>query len=345
MSAAPTRTADFLAFFAAATVPVVWLLQTWVGENNAFTTLLLYLPQHGFGLLPSLFLFRSLWRKSWAATACNGAALAFFAVYLMGVELTVGGTSQPIAARSSIRLVTFNIQMGWGGIPQLESEIKSLQADVICLQETTSSRRSLPDLTPDLLARFPGWYSSRVQEVTTLSRFPIAETKVHPMPAPSGRAMLENTLTTPQGQLTVFNAHISTAHTAAWNEGHQPLPARVWTLLPHIGKTARAREQQLPVIEKALLAAPTPWVLLGDFNNPPRGHFYAFLSRLGTDAFPVAGKGTGFSFPSGFPVMRIDYCWLGPGVTALKCEALPVSASDHRPVVTDILLPTLSDSS
>jgi endonuclease/exonuclease/phosphatase family metal-dependent hydrolase len=79
-------------------------------------------------------------------------------------------------------------------------------------------------------------------------------------------------------------------------------------------------------------------VLVGDFNAPPRAGELAPLWEHLVDAWPVAGSGEGLTFPTTAPTKRIDYITVSPGVTPAGVAVPHTNASDHLPVVADLVV-------
>lgn len=339
-----------LTVFNLALLLVLWVLEEFVGETRRFTTILVYVPQHGFGVLPLLLLPVALWRKRRKRRkllALNLAALAFFLCYFLGARLGLGATRAASSASvTMVRVMTFNINYGTRGAKGIAAVVRRERPDVLCLQET-NHLRGQPDPIPQIQKSLPGWHMARGVEVTTFSRFPLVAYRLHPMPRPTKRELLETTLNVQGRRLRVFNIHLSTSPLA---KARQPLRFSMlrW------GGSAAMRAAQISILERAIetgksgqnrrapKAEPRPFVILGDFNNPPRGRLYRRMKRNWKDAFSAAGCGLGFTFLSHAPLMRIDYVWAGPDVGVTSCHVPNVRASDHRPVVADLSLPTAS---
>jgi vancomycin resistance protein VanJ len=314
---------------------VLWLLEEFVGERTNPTTILLYLPQHAFGLWPLWLCLCSLRRRQWLPAFINTGALTFFLFVLLGLNIPTnrsGGTGR------HLRVMTYNIQFCSYGTAHVAKAIQSQHPDIVCLQETTPDLE-IPDPhdhTAELLTYFPGWHHIRRGDVTILTRFPILIHREHTMPRPNVRVLLEAELQTPEGRFTVFNAHIGTAPPGVDPTWVNTLWGHIWSVLTRTHKTAKARARQLPIIDAATARCQTPYIMTGDFNNPPRGYFYRHLSTNFQDAFKAAGSGLGQSYPARFPMMRIDYIWLGRGTRVQDCFVPRLYASDHRPMVADI---------
>ncbi|MCA9778731.1 MAG: endonuclease/exonuclease/phosphatase family protein [Candidatus Eremiobacteraeota bacterium] len=80
----------------------------------------------------------------------------------------------------------------------------------------------------------------------------------------------------------------------------------------HFGPTdvvQTAQEQRDTAIELSneLKNSSSPTVIAGDFNSPESGPAFKILDANYHQAFKQAGSGLGLTFPSGFPLARIDH--------------------------------------
>jgi endonuclease/exonuclease/phosphatase family metal-dependent hydrolase len=85
-------------------------------------------------------------------------------------------------------------------------------------------------------------------------------------------------------------------------------------------------------------------IVCGDFNDTPVSYVYNKFSRLLKDAFIEAGSGTGTTFRGNFPYVRIDYLFYSPPFKAQHYHTDKVDLSDHYPLVTDIRIHEMADS-
>ncbi len=110
------------------------------------------------------------------------------------------------------------------------------------------------------------------------------------------------------------------------------------------------REQQVQVAE--LLgqrwlgseAFTAPAVLLGDFNALPVSQTYRMLTAVLRDAQDGLGKAATATFPSGFPILRIDHVFLAGDIRVAGVES-PFDprarvASDHLPLIVELEVAT-----
>jgi endonuclease/exonuclease/phosphatase family metal-dependent hydrolase len=300
------------------------------------TSFLTYAPQQFWFGFSSLLLVTSLQLRDRKALALNCIALLFVIFTFQGFNIPWGRTEQSVTQPTRLRVMTFNIEYGAHGIEQIAKVIRQQQPEVLCLQETRGFH-TFPDPVPALVRvlnrQNPGWYMVRTHEVTTMSRYPIRSQRVHVMPPPSKRALLETSVNVRGRVFTVFNAHISMeAADRADRARMRALPR-----LLQLGGSSVMRQKQVNLVLNATKAVGTPFAVCGDFNIPPRGLIYRSLASNLTDSFRAAGWGSGLSFRSDLPLLRIDYIWMSRNVGATNAHVPSVRASDHRPYVADLV--------
>jgi endonuclease/exonuclease/phosphatase family metal-dependent hydrolase len=115
----------------------------------------------------------------------------------------------------------------------------------------------------------------------------------------------------------------------------------------HLGLRGRERVNQM----RALLAPPwlhqpgaeaIPTVLCGDFNAIPRSEAYRLATASLRDAQLAGGGAASPTFPSRFPIMRLDHVFVTEDIEVISTEVvrnrLTRLASDHLPLVAEIRL-------
>lgn len=84
-----------------------------------------------------------------------------------------------------------------------------------------------------------------------------------------------------------------------------------------------------------------PFILLGDFNSPPRGRTYKRLAAELTDA-PLSVSKARATFPARYPLLRIDHIFVSTGIQVTGAHIVRGDAarraSDHLPLVADFEL-------
>jgi endonuclease/exonuclease/phosphatase (EEP) superfamily protein YafD len=80
-----------------------------------------------------------------------------------------------------------------------------------------------------------------------------------------------------------------------------------------------------------------PLIVIGDFNTPAdSAHFDRLRVQL-SGAFETAGRGYAATWPMPLPVLQLDHIWTNKHLRVIRCEHETSIASDHRPVIADIV--------
>lgn len=248
------------------------------------------------------------------------------------------------ASADTVRVVVYNMHAGKdaAGVDNLQrivDFVREARADVVLLQEVDQrTRRSGGVDQPMVLAQRSGFhvafgsaldYDGGKYGVATLSRWPISFDTLYRLPVdpPQERAggsreprgLLRADIASPYGPLTVFNTHIDASREDTW----------------------RRQEAGVIVATVTTTRATRPLVFLGgDMNSTPESAVQEMVRGAGLrDAFAECGQGAGLTFPSDSAVKRIDYLYLTGVAQCARAEVTATRASDHRPLVVDVLLP------
>lgn len=255
--------------------------------------------------LPSL-LATALLRRSPVATA---ACVLPIAVWLATFGASLADKSSP---GGDLTVVSHNVNQN---NPDPRGTARSLiasKAHILALEELS------PDTAPvyerALASSYP--YHFYNGTVGLWSTYPLRHARAVPI-MPWTRAM-RATVDTPKGPLAVYVVHLASVRvrpdgfaTLARNEALDRLTAPL-----HDERAQRV-------------------VVMGDFNGSTDDRALRPLTRSMTSAQSTAGQGFGFTWPSRFPVVRIDQILL-KGVKATSSWNLPVTPSDHIPVAARI---------
>lgn len=84
---------------------------------------------------------------------------------------------------------------------------------------------------------------------------------------------------------------------------------------------------------------PGPLLIVGDFNTPTDATLLNPLRRGFVNAFEWAGRGYAATWPIPLPVLTIDQAWVRDGIEVLDCTHGWTTASDHRPINLQLVLP------
>ena len=247
-----------------------------------------------------------------------------------------------------MRLVTLNTHHGVGpderhDLPRLATLLASADADVICLQEVD---RRFDGRSEDvdqalLLSRALdmqlAWGPAiddpddpdRGYGNVLLSRLPLLVSDVHRLPGDGEpRIALRTMIELDGGALWITSTHLTTGST-------------------------EERAAQVAALAALYDDAMETGVLVGDLNAAPDAGELAPLRERFADAWELAAErddragrrfwrhDAGATHPAGAPRERIDQVWVSPGIAVAAARVLDgVGASDHLPLVVDLLVPS-----
>jgi endonuclease/exonuclease/phosphatase (EEP) superfamily protein YafD len=228
------------------------------------------------------------------------------------------------ASGPTFRVMSVNLLMVNRQTQGIIDEIKAAKPDVLLLQEYTDDWDAA--MTKALAAEFP-YRSSVTQDdsfgVAVCSRTPFINDDVDNR-LPLGRSLVPQTRAVVRfagREIAIYNIHL--------------LPPR------RLDYTAEGRLQFADLLD-LLSAEKLPYVVAGDWNLTGETPQHSALRRIGAgDAHDLAARGRGATWPVNsffryLPGLRLDHVYLGPGLTAVRCETGTGEGSDHRPVVTDV---------
>lgn len=256
--------------------------------------------------------------------------LSFLLYLLLGSVLWAAAADGGGEPEPRFRVMTYNIHHGEGldGKVDLQRTVDLMQAakaDIVALQEVDKGTQRTGRMDfPAELARLSGMtcvfsnnYAFQGGEYgnAVLTRFPVRQTaNLHYRMVRPGeqRGLLQVVLDVHGRELVLLNTHLD----------YRADDVERLSSAAEIG----GRLSQYP--QRAVM-------LCGDFNDVPDSRTYQRFGEWFTDAWGVAGKGTGFTYPAREPSKRIDYIWvLKEGeIEPLELWIPRSEASDHLPVV------------
>lgn len=268
-------------------------------------------------------------------------ALAAVALLLPAAGLLGASTLPEAPQHETVRVMAYNIHQAFGTGGQMDVDavarvILDSGATVVGLQEV--ARGGLLNAGTDLYALLGqrlGWEHSAFFGTTDpvwgnaiLSRYPLGEVERRLLPTEGTlyqRGYLAAPVAAPGGDLLFISTHLQQINDP---DLHDEDPEGDLYPVHH----AQLRQ----VIEE--WAKRRPAVLVGDLNaRPGWRQVDEFLEAGWIDAWDAGGSGDGFTSNAADPLYRIDYVFFTPDLVPSSVEVVESQASDHFPVVADLL--------
>jgi endonuclease/exonuclease/phosphatase (EEP) superfamily protein YafD len=242
----------------------------------------------------------------------------------------------PPAAQTRLRVATFNLLWLNDNLEALIAAIRSLDADVVALQELTPAGAAAMAATLD--ADYPHrllFPRPKANGIGLLSRIPLTPSPdTIPDPDWLGDPVIA-TLSFEGRDVTVISCHAA-----------------------RVVAPASARERQARALVDYARNLQQPCIVMGDFNTTPSNVAYRMLTRGLDDVWRKVGRGLGHTFPGpawntasgdGLPrplrrlvprwLLRIDYILVTRHWGAISARTSPFDgSSDHRPLIADLTL-------
>jgi endonuclease/exonuclease/phosphatase family metal-dependent hydrolase len=241
-----------------------------------------------------------------------------------------GSVFQPIVnpqptEHRSLTVMSYNLHQSFGMDNKLDLEeilatINKANPDLVGFQEADAGR--VPSLSVDQvlwLSRRLNLYSvygpswGNTYGVAVLSRYPVASYQRYLLPSQKQqRACLQVEIDLGSRSLTFFTVHL--------------------------GLDPQERHRQLDQLLLYTAQAPSPKILVGDFNaSPASGEIERVLEQF-DHSYAISGTGNGYTSPADAPRQTIDYIFVSSDIQVLSAEVIPSLASDHLPIAAEISL-------
>ncbi|MEJ7599694.1 MAG: endonuclease/exonuclease/phosphatase family protein [Kofleriaceae bacterium] len=232
------------------------------------------------------------------------------------------------ASTRELRLMSYNLNYGNPDWDSTLDAIDNADADVVLLQEVTSSWKAA------LAKRFDDKYPHQKYRVdgraagglAVLSKLPIDREELWPAPAgtgawfPLGRVVIA----APFGKVQLLNVHLRPAlDSRGWVTGYLTTPP--------------IRRAEIEAHWKRVTLE-LPTIVIGDFNEEPDGKAIEFLTGKGLARVPTSGPKSWRYVRDNVEVLKldIDHVMIDDRLTASNAHVVDAGASDHRPVVVTI---------
>ena len=230
-------------------------------------------------------------------------------------------------------VLTWNLNVGEAGHPDVAAVLRELDADLILLQEVSSAwiptLSPLDDTWPHMAFAGEDAGGLALLSKTPLTQVQTSDSAVDWFPAQSA------TVQAPWGPLEVMNVHLVPPFTRIGG-GMLSLGVGWWT---------RHDDRKREAVEH-LEVLGVPSLMAGDFNTNERGRALRWLAREHglESALPQhQPRAKTWAWPR-LPAWRLDHILLDDCLVAESAQVHRVGPSDHWPVTTQIATATDADA-
>jgi vancomycin resistance protein VanJ len=312
-----------------------------IGERWWVTSVALYLPRAAFlAPLPVLLIALYLVGARRALWLLIVSSLPIFLV-LMGFVFpwpTRVDRGAPV-----VRVLSFNIDSGAGGIDRVFAEVDKYSPDIVFLQE-------LGPLDKKTAALFGTRYPTvrYATQFLVASRFPITSGREPETLSYEGRQRsprwTQQVIETPLGPIAFYNVHpISPREALNALRGNglknEMLEGRGFSGESQevVKSNTGLRVLQIEDFARAAAEETLPVVIAGDTNSPGLSYLLSHELARYQDGFVKAGWGFGYTFPTTRgPWMRIDRMFASEPLRFVRFQVGRSTVSDHDCIVGDL---------
>lgn len=261
---------------------------------------------------------------------------------------------------NAMKIMSYNVRLfdlyNWTGNLKTRAKmfdmIKREQPDIFCIQEyyhedkppfnNNDSLKSI--LKTDQVALKYGVTLHKTQHwgMAIFSKYPIVdEGNVFFKEGKINFAMYADVIYE-KDTIRVYNIHLQSNH--LHNEDYkfleQPdsgsnevIVGNARRLTRRLKNAVIKRTSQVDELAAHMAMSPHPYIICGDFNDPPFSYSYRVLADNMKDAFMECGKGFGITYRGSFPPYRIDFILHQDYFTTRRFQKMNETHTDHYPLV------------
>ncbi|MBC7962207.1 MAG: endonuclease/exonuclease/phosphatase family protein [Steroidobacteraceae bacterium] len=274
---------------------------------------------------------------------------------LLGIVWVVGslmGFCWPLSVKQELpgglplRVMTWNVKYGTHdklAHQAIMYDIDRNNPAVVLLQDAGGV------LNGSLGNYFSKWNVRSYGQYIVASRLPLGELQVRRLSS-QGDTCLRTQLQIGGRTVTLYNVHLESPRMGlnalrVVRKKPRYLPGAI----QHLENNVEERFTQVKALREYIRQERGPVIVAGDLNSPDDSRVCATLRSAGLhDAFAEGGKGYGYTYghfllqhrlPAfDFSWMRIDHIMMSSQFQSRRCWTGTGKASDHRPVIADLVL-------
>lgn len=310
----------------------------WLGALN------LYLPQVIWalpGVVLLLLTARFAFKWAWLPLVC----VLWVLWPIMGYQWPVR-QARADSLGKALRVMTWNIKYGKHDLLPLIEELEKSRPDIVLFQDAVHAGRG------PLMDYFKGWQVRSQGQYLIASKYPLSRAEIHDLPY-SGRkkeSFMRCRVKVGGTEVALYNVHFKTPRNSL--NAFRKAKKGAWYIPKAIDRfenNVLTRLTQAQTVAEYLANEEGPVLVAGDLNSPDASMVCGTLREAGlTDVFAASGRGYGYTYghfllKNKLPWlrvswMRIDHVMSSAQFTPLACRVGTGRASDHKPVVADLIL-------
>ncbi|MDB5203420.1 MAG: hypothetical protein JWQ27_2829 [Ferruginibacter sp.] len=238
-------------------------------------------------------------------------------------------------------------------------ELKTLNADVICLQELFTGMAPNGHYNfIDSISRtmgypyhffsfdYPKFDKSFYSGSIIFSKFPIVDTARKQYELPFAGSAIRAGILVGKDTINVITTRLQSFRfqnneyraLQAIKHGKDSALAGSMNIIRKLKYGYGQRFAQVEIVRNMIAAQQRPVIFTGDLNDVPTSYAYTQLKKGLQDAWLEKGAGIGKTFQFISPTLRIDYIFHSSYFSAQQTKRIITDASDHNGLVTDLRL-------
>jgi endonuclease/exonuclease/phosphatase (EEP) superfamily protein YafD len=290
-------------------------------------------------LVPALLAVVLSWRLNWAWRLIAIGALGLVTTIIMGLAF-----GHADAGSAALRMMTYNVKsyraVRQAGVYEaLEREVAQQRPDLLVMQdadELIAARHSAPAIAQSI---FDGRHVFSRDQYIVVSRYPLRDCRAGDLSFRGQPHSYVRCVVSVDGrEIELFTAHLLSPRrglNATRREGAEGIDD--WQ------RNFEDRLSQSRKLAADVAKHEHPLIVAGDLNAPETSPVIRTLLDRGLrDAFSSAGHGYGYthghSTMLAMSFLRIDHILVSPEIGVAGAFAGGKEASEHRPVIADLLL-------
>jgi endonuclease/exonuclease/phosphatase family metal-dependent hydrolase len=265
-----------------------------------------------------------------------------------------------IQPEGSLKIMSYNVRLfdlyNWTGNTKTRAKlfqvIKREQPDILCLQEyyhedegPFNNNDGVKELLSTQYATIKYGVTMRKTQhwgLATFSKYKIIDEGTVFFEEGRSNFGLYSDILYQEDTIRVYNIHLQSNHLRSEDYkfleqpdsgSNEQIVNSVKSLTRRVKKAVIKRTEQVDELVAHMESSPYPYMVCGDFNDPPFSYSYNQIASRLTDAFMESGKGMGVTYRGSFPPYRIDFILHQDYFVTRRFLRLNDTHSDHFPIV------------